>query len=365
MASGVLAILGSGEIAPSMTKVHRELLARLDPARAVSVDTAYAFQENVPQMSEKLESYFAVSLQTELTTLHFAHYEQSTDIERALIKQHVREANYVFAGPGSPSYALAQWTPLGFGSDLLDVLDADGTLCISSAAALTLGAFTAPVYEIYKVGAEPYWLAGLNIVAALGLSCVVIPHFDNNEGENYDTRFCYLGERRLTRLEGELPEGVATLGIDEHTALIIDRKSDTVTVKGRSNGYWRLNGEIRVLANDTTTPLDNLRQNTVPVTPAPRNAPTTVTNEPLALAEIVGRGGAEATEALARLVTLAVAGGEGHIDPTSLVDGVLTARRDAREQGQYQLADQLRDSLVRAGIDVHDGPEGSTWSLRD
>ena len=34
-------------------------------------------------------------------------------------------------------------------------------------------------------------------MAEAGLDAVVIPHFDNAEGGNHDTRFCYLGERRL------------------------------------------------------------------------------------------------------------------------------------------------------------------------
>src|SRR5665213_457441 len=122
MARGVLALLGSGETAPGMTKVHRELLARLQPLNAVNLDTAYGFQENVPQMSQKLEEYFATSLQASLTTLHLPSYERASELERTLFKQQIRSANYVFAGPGSPSYALAQWQPLGLIEDLNQVL---------------------------------------------------------------------------------------------------------------------------------------------------------------------------------------------------------------------------------------------------
>ena len=68
---GVLALLGSGEIAPSMTKVHRQLLKRLEPVRAVSLDTAYGFQANVPQMTEKIIEYFATSLRYDIKPLHF------------------------------------------------------------------------------------------------------------------------------------------------------------------------------------------------------------------------------------------------------------------------------------------------------
>jgi cysteinyl-tRNA synthetase len=62
---------------------------------------------------------------------------------------------------------------------------------------------------------------------------------------------------------------------------------------------------------------------------------------------------------------MAQTGGEGFIDPAALVEGVLKARVEARAQGQYDLADQLRDAIVNAGIDVQDTPSGTVWSLRD
>jgi hypothetical protein len=348
-----------------MTKVHRELLGKLGDGRAVNLDTAYGFQQNVPQMSEKLEQYFDTSLHVALTTLHFTSYAKASELERTLFKQQVRLADYVFAGPGSPTYALSQWSPLDFGDDLLDVLNRGGTLCFASAAALTLGAFTAPIYEIYKVGLEqPHWREGLNLIATLGLNCVVIPHFDNNEGGNYDTRFCYLGEARLLELESQLPEGVATLGVDEHTALIFDLSNDTVSVRGRSHGYWRLNGEVRVLANATTTSLDELRTLTPSSPRPPLSTPVPSRNRPVELGEVAAGGGELGLEALAQLVQLATTGGDGFIDPTALVEGILSARVSARASGQYDLADELRDTLLKAGFDVQDSPEGTTWTLK-
>jgi hypothetical protein len=347
-----------------MTKIHRELLKPIADLEAVNLDTAYGFQLNVPQMSEKLEEYFAKSLNVTLTTLPFPSYERATELERTLFKRQVRDANYVFTGPGSPTYALAQWAPLKFGDDLLSVLDKGGTICAASAASLTLGAFTAPIYEIYKVGDEdPRWREGLNVLGALGLNCVVIPHFDNNEGGNYDTRYCYLGEPRLLMLESQLPDGVATLGIDEHTALIFDFAEETLTVRGRANGYWRVNGQARVLENATTIHLSELRVDSI--TPRPQKAEAVRrANLPLELAEIAETGGEGGREALALLVQLASTGGEGFIDPTSLVEAVLKSRASARAQGHFELADQLRDVIVNAGIDVQDTPEGSTWSIK-
>ncbi len=349
-----------------MTKVHREVFSHIPSLNAVNLDTAYGFQLNVPQMSEKLEEYFATSLHVKLTTLHFASYLKASELERTLFKQRVRQANYVFAGPGSPTYALAQWAPLHFEEDLLSVLDDGGTLCFASAAALTLGAYTAPVYEVYKVGVEePSWRKGLNVLAARGLNCVVIPHFDNAEGGNYDTSRCYLGEPRLHELERQLPDDVATLGVDEHTALIIDFAADSLTVEGRSNGYWRLHGVSRVLENGTVTGLDQLRSLTVERAEPPLGESRPPTNGPVELANIAAEGGAAGLEALAQLVQLASSGGEGYIDPSPLVEGILKARISARESAQYQLADELRDVLLAANIEVRDGPQGTTWNLRD
>jgi hypothetical protein len=364
MSKGVLALLGSGETGPGMTKVHRQLLKRLDEVRAVNLDTAYGFQENVPQMTKKLLDYFQTSLHVAFAPLHFTSYEHSSELERTIFKQQVSAASYVFAGPGSPSYAMAQWRPLGLADDLEQVLLSGGTLCFSSAATATVGIFCPPIYEIYKVGTAPYWLDGLNLVASFGLNCVVIPHYDNQEGGNYDTSRCYLGERRLSLLEEMLPEGVATLGVDEHSALILDLENDTLQVLGKSHGYWRLNGDMKVLANGTTLALDELRSLAAPERQrTARSAVTPLADEPSELGHLVASGGPQALEALAQLVRLAAKGGGGFVDPAPLVDGVLAARDSARSNGQYELADQLRHALVRAGIDVQDGPDGSTWSL--
>jgi hypothetical protein len=314
-------------------------------------------------MSEKLQEYFDKSLHLAMTTLHFPSYEQASELERTLFKQRVRQADFVFAGPGSPTYALAQWAPLRFEEDLLSVLDKGGALSISSAASLTLGAYTAPIYEVYKVGdPAPTWRNGLNLLESLGLRCVVIPHFDNSEGGNYDTRFCYLGEIRLIALEEQLPDDVATLGVDEHTAAIIDVANDTVTVKGRSNAYWRHHGDHKVLANGTTTGLGELRNSvSTPRSQRPSDD-LPVGRGPAELARIASTGGHEATSALAQLVQLAVTGGEGYIDPTPLVEGILKARVSARSSGQYELADELRDVLVASGFEIRDEPSGTTWN---
>ena len=105
----------------------------------------------------------------------------------------LRTANFIFAGPGSPSYALSVWRGSPIPEALATRLTDGAALVFASAAALTLGRFTIPVYEIYKAGQPAQWLDGLDLMRAAGFegSCVVIPHYDNAEGGTHDTRFCY------------------------------------------------------------------------------------------------------------------------------------------------------------------------------
>ena len=355
---GVIALLGSGETAPGMVKVHRSLLARYQRPVAINLDTSYGFQENVPQMSAKLVEFFATSLQMTLETVPLANYESASHLARAIAKRRVREADYIFAGPGSPSYALAQWRPLGLVEDFAAALGHGATLCLASAATLTLGSHSAPIYEIYKVGTAPHWLEGLDLLGRVGLHCAVIPHYDNAEGRDYDTRRCYLGERRLALLEAQLPEDVAILGIDEHTALILDLEADTARVLGRGHAYWRRGGEVRVLGRDAPTPLDALRAGSRPTTiPAPAPVPS---DQYATIADAAVAASNGDADALAALVLAS-----GHAStPASLVEAVLDARAAARASAQYELADRLRDGLVEAGVEVRDDPNGTTWHTR-
>jgi hypothetical protein len=169
VARGTVVIIGSGETAPNMVKVHRDVLGRLsEPTRAVLLDTPFGFRENVPQLTEKIVEYFSTSLQVEMAPLTFTRASDTTALQRAAFVDGVRRSNFVFTGPGSPSYAVAQWREVDLTGALVDVLNNDGVACFSSAAALTLGAYTAPIYEIYKAGDDLHWLDGLNLLGRTG-----------------------------------------------------------------------------------------------------------------------------------------------------------------------------------------------------
>ena len=47
-----------------------------------------------------------------------------------------------------------------------------------------------------------------------------------------------------------------------------------------------------------------------------------------------------------------------------LVESMLDVRQKLREAKQFALADGIRDRLAELGVEVKDGPDGSTWQFR-
>src|SRR5437763_8876603 len=195
----LVTIMGSGETSPTMVKVHRELLERVgDPA--VVLDTPVGFQENAGEITARAIAYFRESVGRDIGVASYRSRRiDAVDYEAMLAR--LREAHYVFAGPGSPSYALEQWRTTLVPEVLTDKLRRGGAVTFASAAALVLGTHTVPVYEVYKVGQDPHWLDGLDVIADARLRAALIPHYANAEGGIHDTRYSYLGERRLQQME--------------------------------------------------------------------------------------------------------------------------------------------------------------------
>ncbi len=268
----ILVIIGSGETSPTMVTVHRDLVSRLGLNRpqAIMLATPYAFQENAADVSARAQRYFAdsVGLQVRVAAGTSPHADpgmappliRGDEEDEARQAVGIRAADWVFAGPGSPSYALAHWQAGPVAAGLRDrVLAGDGLTVLASAAAATAGRFTLPVYEIYKAGGAPRWLAGLDLLGPLGLTVAVIPHYDNAEGGRHDTRHCYLGERRLAVMEREIPADAAVLGVDEHTAVLIDLRTDDIEVRGRGGVTVRRSGDSIVLPAGTRLSVADLR----------------------------------------------------------------------------------------------------------
>ncbi len=260
----VLTIMGSGETAPTMVSTHRSLTSRLPrPVKAALLDTPYGFQENAPELARRAVDYFKTSVNVDITVAGLVRLVDThlpadpVAVERGL--RAVADAHYVFAGPGSPTYALRQWSGSPVARMLTEKITNGGMVTFASAAALTLGRATVPVYEIYKVGQNVERLDGLDILSAIGIDATVIPHYDNAEGGNHDTRFCYLGETRLQLFESMLDDRTWVLGVDEHTGLVIDIDEGTATVVGNGSVTIRLRGESFVHPAGAVLPLSLLQ----------------------------------------------------------------------------------------------------------
>ena len=261
---GIIALMGSGELTATMVEVHKELLGSLaQPPKAVFLDTPAGFQLNVDQLSERAAEYFRKNVQQRLLLASFKSKEGCTEFEAEQVLRKLRQANYILIGPGSPTYAVRQWQGTSIPEMIARRVGEGGCLVAASAAALTVGRFTLPVYEIYKVGADPYWVEGINILKHFGFNLVVIPHWNNAEGGTHDTRFCFMGEPRFSKLESMLPEDVSVFGLDEHTACLIDLEKYEALIKGLGSVTLRRRGEEIVFEKGDRFSLAVLRGGTV------------------------------------------------------------------------------------------------------
>ncbi len=419
----ILAIMGSGETAPTMVTTHRRLTSLLpSPVKAVVLDTPYGFQENAPELAAKAVEYFKTSINVDLVVaglvrLHDTHLTADpVAIERGL--RALSDADYIFAGPGSPTYALRQWAGSSVARIMIDKLTNGGIVTFASAAALTLGKATVPVYEVYKVGQDVQRLDGLDILACIGINAAVIPHYDNTEGANHDTRFCYLGEARLQMFESLLDPDTFVLGVDEHTGLVIDIDTATATVVGNSNVTIRLRSESFVYPTGSVIPLSLLQSPfslltgsgdvsssqsvaTAPVAPSAsttqpdsldaelaesikqfdqameqRDALTAV-RAVLALeqamqnwsidtlqSDVLVRARGTLRSMISQLGDAAVGGVR---DPREVVapyiEAMLSVRATVRAEKRFDLSDVIRDVFASLHVEVRDTPTGVEWSI--
>ena len=193
----MIVLMGSGELTATMVEVHKELLGRLAALpRAVFLDTPAGFQLNVDMISEKARDYFQSHIQQALEIASYKSSDTISPFDAEQAYQTLRAADYVLVGPGSPTYAVRQWRQSPVPEILADCVANGGCLVAASAAALTVGRFTLPVYEVYKVGEELHWVEGMDVLGRFGFNLVVIPHWNNAEGGTHDTRFCFVGESR-------------------------------------------------------------------------------------------------------------------------------------------------------------------------
>lgn len=407
---GKIVLMGSGELTSTMVEVHKEILKNLEGERkAVFLDTPAGFQLNVDELSQRAVDYFRSRVLHPLSVLSFKAKDISPfEAEQAF--QGLREASYVLVGPGSPTYAVRQWVGTPVADILAQMTEKGGCFVAASAAALTVGRFTLPVYEIYKVGEPLYWAEGLNLLDRFGLNYVVIPHWNNAEGGTHDTRCCFVGESRFRILASMLPEETAVLGIDEHTACIIDFEKEKVTVRGIGSVTVRRGDKEKIFQRDVSFPLDILRgkdadtggkgdekegeeidNETVKdmsggfwgrvhaiesafhrgIESDPRDAVNAIleldrviweARQNLENVEFITQAREMLREHIVLMGARLVSEREGpEHDIRVLIEELLVLRESFRKNKQWRESDALRDCLRKVNVLVEDTPEGPQW----
>ncbi len=240
MTIGQIAFLGSGETSLAGGRIFESLARQInEPLRIALLETPAGFELNSSQVVGKVGEFMKTRLQNYKPVVDVVPARKKNSAfspdDPEIIKP-LLSANMIFMGPGSPTYAIRNLQ----GTLTWDVIRArhrlGATLIFASAATISIGAHALPVYEIYKVGQDVHAVDGLNFFGDFGLHVSFIPHWNNAEGgADLDTSRCFIGMDRFAEWCDLVPVENQTIGLDEHTGLIVDIESGQCEVSGVSS----------------------------------------------------------------------------------------------------------------------------------
>ena len=240
MTLGQIAFLGSGETSLAGGRIFEALAKNIkEPHRIALMETPAGFELNSALVVGKVGEFMKTRLQNYKPVVDVIPARKKNSAfspdDPEIIKP-LLYANMIFMGPGSPTYTIRQL------KDTLawDVIRArhrlGATLVFASAATISIGAHALPVYEIYKVGQDVHVVDGLNLFADFGVHLSFVPHWNNAEGgTDLDTSRCFIGMERFGEWCKLVPSENITLGLDEHTGIIMDFESGMCEISGVSS----------------------------------------------------------------------------------------------------------------------------------
>jgi len=336
MTLGQIAFLGSGETSLAGGRIFESLARKIDPPlRIALLETPAGFELNSSQVVGKVGEFMKTRLQ---------NYKPVVDVIPARRKgsafspddpeiiKPLLYANLIFMGPGSPTYAIRQLKD----SLAWDVIRArhrlGATLIFASAATISIGAHALPVYEIYKVGQDVHAVGGLDLFADFGLQVSFIPHWNNAEGGvDLDTSRCFVGMDRFAEWCSLIPPENVTLGLDEHTGIIMDFESGTCEIMGVSSVSLVRDCDPVIHPAGTTFPLSEIGNLRTP-DPLEKNI------SPLAWELVLNAQPLE----------------DGDTPPQEVIS-LAEERLAARANKNFAESDRLRDAIASLGWTVQDG----------
>lgn len=338
MALGKIAFLGSGETSLAGGRIFETLARSLpQPLRVAILETPAGFELNSHQVAARVADFLKARLQ---------NYSPAIDIIPARklgtplspddpqVVRPLLYADLIFMGPGSPTYTARQLR----GSLAWDIIRArhrlGATLAFASAATISIGAWALPVYEIYKVGEDVHTKTGLNLFGDFGLHLSFIPHWNNVDGgAELDTSRCFIGKERFDLWQKELPDENITIGLDEHTGVIIDFATGWCEVGGVSSVSIVRNGKIDIFPTGAKFALSEFGTLSIPE-PLERSIPLEIWNNVIN-APLLGED-----------------------KPSADVLALLEQREQARADKNWAESDRLRDQIAALSWAVQDTKDG-------
>lgn len=239
---GLVVLFGSGEMSPTGRRIHELVFARavLTPPVSIGIlETPTGYEVNaIHGWPERMQNFFEKSLKNykpRITRIRAWKRDGPHSTNDPVIVDAIIRQAYLYCGAGSPGYTIAHLRGSLAWKNVVRAHKRGTVLCLGSATAVAIGKRALPVYEIFKTGADLHWIDGLDFFS--GYDLAIVPHWNNREGEDFDTTRCWMGRDRFETLRRMLPAGVTILGIDEQTACIADVSSGTVDVVGKGNAY--------------------------------------------------------------------------------------------------------------------------------
>jgi len=338
MTYGQIAFLGSGETSRAGGQIFESLARSLpQPLRIAILETPAGFELNSHQVAGRVGDYMKSRLRNYTPTIDVIPARKrgtSLSPDEPSILKSLFHANLIFMGPGSPTYAIRQLQ----GSLAWDLIRArhrmGAALAFASSATIAVGAWGLPVYEVYKVGEDIHSIPGLNLFGDFDSQVSFIPHWNNAEGgDDVDTSRCFMGMERFDLWCKSLPAENTTVGLDEHTGLILDFESGQCEVSGVSSVSLVRNCEAKMYAAGVRFKFSELG--------------------PMRLPE-------QAEQGIPAKVWDMVQGAPTLDDdqPSTEVLALADQRQQARTAKKWAESDRIREQIAALGWIVQDGKEG-------
>jgi len=337
---GILAFMGSGETTPNGGLVFEAAVKTLPPGPRIGIlETPAGFELNSTAVAKRVADYVTVRLQNyspriELISARKKESPYSTNsIENV---KSIMGCDMIFLGPGSPSYTVRQLKDSLVWEAVRYRLHQGAALVLASAACIAMGKYALPIYEIFKVGEDPYWKEGLDLLNEFGLSCVIVPHWNNAEGgKDLDTSRCFIGKDRFDTLTAQLPKEIPIIGICEHTGLLIDLNKRICSVIGKDSVAIIKNGREHTFLSGTEFSLNEIGDYH-PIAAAEDN----INPEIIHYKSVVDRTQTNKQS------------------PNDEVLELAEKRKFARERKEWATADIIRTEIEHLGWQVVDTPDG-------